>query len=220
VKAKEKPKKVDIKKKVKLIKFKIVGSGSELAWMKLNKEQLRFWSKVYKDACDEYSANRELINHVRHGCEPLNDEVGYLGEYYNWQGEFEEYPYYDRSSLVLELYVGKDESDLIETIEISLDDKILKKSFYDGFVQETTKKNKYTKGTVFAKTEDRGEYCIGEIDISDEENDFSIGNFVISVEKIQRYQYVTMIKYNNLLLDFEKANDPYNKDFDGWIVWE
>ena len=199
-----------------MFKFKIIGSGSELAWMKLDKEQLKYWRKIYKNTEDEYNAQRELVDHIRHSNDPQYDELGYIGEYYNWGDEFEEYPYYSGSKLVIELYSG---SKFLETIELPVEDERIKKSFINGYIQNTAEKNNYKKGTVFAKTEDRGEYCICEMDISEEENNFSLDNFHIYVKKIQGYQYVSFIEYNNLMLDCEPANDPHNKDFDAWIIW-
>jgi hypothetical protein len=212
-------KKEEKKATVTLFKFKIIGYGSELAWIKLNKVQLKYWREVYKSQI-EYSAKKELVDHIRHGNVPQHEEPGYVGEYYNWDDEFEEYPFYKDSCLEIELFGDREGKVFLETIVVPLVDKRLKKSFFDGFVQATNERNMYKTGTLFAKTEDRGEYCIGEMDISEEENDFSLDNFVVSVEKIQGYQYVSMLEYNNLNLDYENANDPDNKDFDAWFIWE
>ncbi len=212
-------KEVDISK-VTLFKFRIVGMGSELAWMELDKEQITYWRNVYSQSEMEIEAQSELIEHIRHGMSPLENEEGYLGEYYNWNDEFEEYPMYDGSKLIIDLYSGENGDAFLETIEVSLDDERLSKSFFDGYTQTTSERKSFTKGTVFAKTEDRGEYCIGQLDISNDGNEFSLHHFNLSVEKIQGCQYVSMLEYNEELLDYVSASDPHNKDFNAWIIWE
>lgn len=206
--------------KITKFKFKINGYGSELAWAELDEDQFKYWRSKYDNAEDEYDAQSELINHVRHGEGPQYGEPGYLGEYYNWHEDFEEYPFYEGSTVEIDLYGGKDGTEFIECIELPLTDKKINKSFFNGFIDKTPSKKKFKGGTVFAKTEDRGEYCIGEMELSEEDGDFSLENFELSIEKVQGYQYVSMISYNDLILDYEKADDPDNKGFDCWIIWE
>lgn len=200
---------------VTMVKFRIIGYGSEIAWMELDKDQFNYWREIFDKADDQYDAKRELIDHVRSDGNPDYGNKGYLGRYYDWNAEFEEYPFYQGSIIQLELYSGED---LIETIELPLEDKSISKIHFDGFIDKTKKQKKYSKGTVFAKTEDRGEYCIGEFEIEEGE-EFSINNLTISVENIQGYQYVSMVEYDDMSLMYESADDPYNKDFDAWIVW-
>ncbi|MBM3429076.1 MAG: hypothetical protein FJX95_09880 [Bacteroidetes bacterium] len=204
---------------ITFFKFRIVGMGSELAWMELDRTQLKYWSSLYKDAVEISQAQQELVNHIRFGSAPEENEKGYLGEYYNWDDEFEEYPYYEGSKLVIDLFTEKNSSDCLQTIEVFLDDERIEKNFLQGYSRITIDTKDYTKGVVFAKTEDRGEYCIGELDISEETNVFSLSNFNFYIEKIQGFQYVSMIEYNGEILDYEYASDPYNKDFNAWINW-
>jgi len=206
--------------KITRFKFKINGYGSELAWAELDEDQFKYWRSKYDNAEDEYDANSELISHVRHGEGPEYGEPGYLGEYYNWHEDFEEYPFYEGSTIEIDLYGGKDGTEFIECIELPLTDKKINKSFFNGFIDKTPSKKKFKGGTVFAKTEDRGEYCIGEMELSEEDGDFSLEKFELSNEKVQGYQYVSMISYNDLTLDYEPADDPYNKDFNCWIIWK
>jgi hypothetical protein len=139
-----------------------------------------------------------------------------LGDYRNDFTDFEEYAFYsERSTLKLELFSGDKP---VEEIEIPLTDKRIRKKFWDGFVDKTEEKKKYTKGTVFAKTEDRGGYCMGEYELGEDE-EFSLDNFEICVEKIQGFSYVERLDYNDNFIDNDVYPDNYNKDFDAWIVW-
>lgn len=207
------------KDKITRIKFKIIGYGSEIAWAELDEDQFRYWRAKYDNAEDEYDANSELIKHVRHGEGPEYGEPGYLGEYYNWLEDFEEYPFYEGSTIEIDLYGGEDGTEFIKCIELPLTDKKINKSFFNGFIDKTSSKKKFKSGIVFAKTEDRGEYYIGEMEIS-EEDSFSLDKIELSIEKIQGYQYVSSIRYDDMMLDYEVSNDPYNKDFNCWIIWK
>ena len=214
--AKPKKAKDEVEKpKITRFKYSIDGYGSELAWMNLNEDQFKYWRGVYDKAEDDYDAKRELINHLRHDEGPEYRDEGYLGDYRNNFDDFNEYPFYEGSTLKVELFSG---DEFIEVIEIPLNDERIKKTFYDGFVDKTINKKKYTKGTVFAKTEDRGGYCIGEYELQDEEA-FSLKDFEISVETIQGFKYVSKLDYNDNFLDNEVYPDNYNKHFDAWIVW-
>jgi hypothetical protein len=186
-----------------------------LAWKDLTKEQFKYWRKIYDKADDDYEAQRKVIDHLRHEKDPEYGKPGWLGDYRNNFEDFEEYPFYENSTLELELYSG---DEFIEEIKIPLTDKRMKKYFYDGFVDKTEEKDKYTKGTVFAKTEDRGGYCIGEFELPEDE-EFSISKFEISVENIQGFKYVSRLDYDDNFIDYEVYPDNYNKDFDAWIVW-
>jgi hypothetical protein len=203
------------KPKITKFKYSISGYGSELATMDLDEGQFKYWRGVYDKAEDDYEAKKELINHLRHNEGPEYGEEGYLGDYRNDFQDFEEYPFYEGSTLKLELFSG---DEFIEEIEIPLTDKRIKKTSYDGFVDKTKKKKKYTKGTVFAKTEDRGGYCIGEYELQEEE-EFSLNDIEISIETIQGFKYVSRLDYNDNFIENEVYPDNYNKGFEAWIVW-
>ena len=207
----------DTKNVTKFI-YKIIGYGSEIASMTLNKSQIKYWSKVYKNQ-SEYSANRELVDHIRHGTTPKEIEQGYIGPYYDWNDEFEEYPYFEGSKLIIELFGGKEGNEVIDKLEISLDDKKIKKSFFEGVIQTSITEKNFSKGIVFARTEDEGEFCRGEREITEKEDRFSIEKFYLSVEKIQGLNYVSMIEYDGIMLDFEAGDFTWNKGFDAWIIW-
>ena len=207
----------DIKNVTKFT-YKITGYGSEIAWMALDKGQIKYWSKVYKSQ-SKSSSQRELVDHIRHGTAPEDSKQGYIGPYYDWNDEFEEYPYFEGSKLIIELFGGKKGNEFIDKLEISLDDKKIKKSFFDGFMQTSITENTFSKGIVFARTEDEGEFCRGEREITEKEERFSIEKFYLSVEKIQGLNYVSMIEYDDIMLDFEAGNDTWNKGFDAWIIW-
>ena len=198
--------------------YKITGYGSEIAWMGLNKGQIKYWSKVYKSQ-SEYSSQRELVDHIRHGTAPEENKQGYIGPYYDWNDEFEEYPYFEGSKLIIELFGGKERNEVIDKLEISLDDKKINKSFFEGSIKTPITEKNYSKGIVFARTEDKGEFCRGEREITEKEDGFSIEKLDITVEKIQGLKYVSMIQYDGIMLDCEAGNDTWNKGFDAWIIW-
>ena len=198
--------------------YKITGYGSEIAWVGLNKGQIKYWGKVYKSQ-SESSSQRELVDHIRHGSAPEENKQGYIGPYYDWNDEFEEYPYFEGSKLIIELFGGKEGNEVIDKLEISLDDKKIKKSFFKGFIKTSITEKVFSKGIVFARTEDEGEFCRGEREITEKEDRFSIDKFYLSVEKIQGLNYVSMIEYDEIMLDCEVGNDTWNKGFDAWIIW-
>lgn len=210
-----KPKVSKTKLKITRFKFSISGYGSELAWQDLDKKQFKYWRKVYDKSEDEYDAQRQLIDHLRHEKDPKWGEPGFLGFYASDFDEINEYPFYEGSKLKVELFSG---DDFVEEIEIDLTDNRIQKSFFDGYIEKTEEKDKYTSGVVFVKTEDRGGYCIGEWDLQDDE-EFSLEKFEVSVETIQGYQYVSRLDYDDNFIENEVYPDNYNKDFDAWIIW-
>ncbi len=193
------------------LKYYVYGYGGEHCIASLDKTQIDYWKKKYKE--DSYDASQELQDHVWNA--DWDDEVPptHFGKWYdNDNCMHEEKVYYSESSrLCIQVYKGDDQ---IEDFEIEVTDKSLKKHFHEEFVPKKTKGTAY----LWCRSSDRGMYCYGETELEEGEV-FDRSKLSISVGKVFNEQIVTDINYDGMELDNEGCYDSTGKGFDADIIF-
>lgn len=190
------------------IKFHVYGYGKENCVQELNDVQKKYWKKKFDE--DEYEACDELKDHVWDFDYTEDPADTHFGKWYDQDSILhDEKASYSQSSILNVTVLRNGEE--VETIEIPVTDKKLKKSFSDEFVPNK-KKNK-GKAYLYTGSTDRGIYCDGSFDL--EEGDvFDKSKLSINVGKIFNDEFVWDVCYDQECLMDEGCSDSIGKGFD------
>jgi hypothetical protein len=197
--------------------FYIVGNGSELSKLKLNKSQDNYWRIVFDSDAD---ANERLAAHLRSKSNSdfeliQFEDVGYLGAYYNPEWKLKEFPMLHSSKFIVDLYFNekliRSEEYLISRKQFKVQESKIK------FLDEVSSDK---QSIAFAKTMDRGNYFLGKIKLAAPVSTFDKSKIVFFIDDIDGTEYIVGINYQDRKLRVTSSDGmSFNRGFGAKIFW-
>ena len=195
------------------IKFHVYGYGGENCITELDKKQITFWKKKYKE--DSQEAKSSLEDHL--WSYKQDDELPptHFGKWNDQDSilHAERATYSDASRLNISVYKEDKE---IESFEIAVTDNKIRKEFFDEFVPNKKKE----KGTayLYSHSSDRGSYCNGEY-ILPEGKTFDLSKLTLLCGKLFNDYFIWELSYDNEILEDEGCSDSKGKGFEAEIYF-